>query len=282
MTDIAVIGLGLMGAALARTIRGAGHALTVWNRSPARAQPFADAGVPVAADLASAITASPVVLICIDNYAATKAMLQPHLRRLAGRTVIQLSTGTSREARDAERWVEAQGARYIDGAILGAPTLIGTGDAIIPLSGDPAAHEAAAGLVACLGDVRYLGANVGAAAALDLAWLCTSYGQFIAIAQAALICEAEGVGLDAYGALFAKGSLIQRYSAVIHTGDFGQRTATLDVWAKALDRVRMQAADAGVNSEFPDLLAAVLQQARDAGYGDDNVISIVKVLRGAR
>ena len=45
MSDITVIGLGLMGAALARAIQRAGHGLTVWNRSPAKMRPFIADGV---------------------------------------------------------------------------------------------------------------------------------------------------------------------------------------------------------------------------------------------
>ena len=72
MSDITVIGLGLMGAALARAIQRAGHDLTVWNRSPAKMQPFIDDAVAAAPDVVSAVTASPVILICIDNYAVTR------------------------------------------------------------------------------------------------------------------------------------------------------------------------------------------------------------------
>ena len=45
MSDITVIGLGKMGSALARAMKRAGHDLTVWNRSPAKMQPFVDDGV---------------------------------------------------------------------------------------------------------------------------------------------------------------------------------------------------------------------------------------------
>jgi 3-hydroxyisobutyrate dehydrogenase-like beta-hydroxyacid dehydrogenase len=84
MSDITVIGLGRMGAALARTMQQAGHDLTVWNRSPARMQPFIDDGVTAASDVAAAITASPVILVCIDSNAAADALLHtdrvtPHL-----------------------------------------------------------------------------------------------------------------------------------------------------------------------------------------------------------
>ena len=59
MSAITVIGLGLMGAALAQAIQRAGHDLTVWNRSPAKMQPFIDDGVAAAPDPAAAIAASP-------------------------------------------------------------------------------------------------------------------------------------------------------------------------------------------------------------------------------
>ncbi len=59
MSDITVIGLGLMGAALARALQRAGHDLTVWNRSPAKMRPFIDDGVAGAPDVVSAITANP-------------------------------------------------------------------------------------------------------------------------------------------------------------------------------------------------------------------------------
>ncbi len=142
MGDITVIGLGLMGAALARTIQRAGHDLVVWNRSPAKMQPFIEDGVAAAPDLASAITASPVILICIDNYAATKAMLGAGevAAHLAGRTVVQLSTGTPREAREAAEWMQAQNVSYLDGAILAGPDNIGTDGSLILLSGEAAAQ----------------------------------------------------------------------------------------------------------------------------------------------
>jgi 3-hydroxyisobutyrate dehydrogenase-like beta-hydroxyacid dehydrogenase len=183
MSDITVIGLGLMGAALARTIHRAGYDLTVWNRSPEKMQPFIDNDVAAASDAASAIDASPITLICIDNYAVTDAMLKTEsiAPLLAGRTVVQLSTGTPREALEAAEWMREHDVSYLDGAILAGPNDIGTKTSQILLSGSEAAYKHAGTILDCLGsDVRYLGTNVRAASVLDLAWLCDSYGRFLA------------------------------------------------------------------------------------------------------
>ena len=285
MSDITVIGLGLMGAALARAIQRAGHDLTVWNRSPAKMQPFIDDAVAAAPDVVSAVTASPVILICIDNYAVTMAMLRSDdvAPLLAGRTVVQLSTGTPREARESAEWMKAQDVSYLDGAILAGPSEIGTDTSQILLSGEEAAHERSGELLQCLGgDVRYLGTNVRAASALDLAWLCVSYGRFMAITHGACLCESEDVGVDLFASLFDEGSTIRGYANVIHSAGFENRTATLHVWDAALQRIRTQGEDAAINTDFPDFVSSLFKKAVDAGYGEENVMALVKVLRSDR
>lgn len=281
MSDITVIGLGLMGSALAQAIQQAGHDLTVWNRSPAKMQPLIDHGVAAAPDIGSAITASPVILVCIDNYAVTNTLLEENAIEplLASRTLVQLSTGTPKEAREAAAWMAARDVAYLDGAILAGPREIGTHEAQILLSGDDAAHELAGPLLDCLGGtVHYLGSNVGAASALDLAWLTTCYGRFIAIIHAANLCKSEDVGMEHFISLFPDEPNIQRYAKVIHEGSFDKCTATLQVWGAALQRIQQQGVDAGINTQIPNFVASFFKKAVNAGYGEKNVMSLVKVL----
>ena len=282
MSDITVIGLGLMGAALARTLQRADHDLTVWNRSPAKMQPFIDDGVAGAPDVVSAIAASPVIVICIDNYMATNSVLRSDevTPLLAGRTVVQLSTGTPREAHESADWMKAHDVSYLDGAILGGPRSIGTDSSIILLAGEESAYERSGGMLACLGgDVRYLGANVRAASTLDLAWLCDSYGRFLAVTHAACLCESEGVGVDVFASLFDEDSNIRRDANVIHSAEFEKRTATLHVWDAALQRIQAQGEDAGIDTAFPDFVSNLFEKAVDAGYGEEHVTALIKVLR---
>lgn len=234
MSQITVIGLGLMGSALARTIYNAGHDLTVWNRSSAKMQPCINDGVAGAADLVSAIAASPVILICIDNYVVTNDMLRTEgvASLLAGRTIVQLSTGTPKEADELSAWMAARHAAYLDGTILAGPAEIGTAKGQILLSGERAAYDRAGSLLDCLaGSLRYLGTNVRAASALDLAWLTTCYSRFVGIIHAANMCRSEGVGLDEFIALFPDQPDIQDYTQVIHAERYHECNATLEVWS---------------------------------------------------
>lgn len=113
MSDISMIGLGAMSTALAKAQVNAGHDVTVWNRSPQRMTPLVELGAKGAESVAAAVKASPLIMVCIDNYTATNALLRTDdvVVHLSGRSVIQLSTGTPSEARDSEAWLQARGAR---------------------------------------------------------------------------------------------------------------------------------------------------------------------------
>jgi 3-hydroxyisobutyrate dehydrogenase-like beta-hydroxyacid dehydrogenase len=70
-------------------------------------------------------------------------------------------------------------------------------------------------------------------------------------------------------------------AGVIHSGNFANPTATLRIWRSALQPIRQQARDAGINSTFPDQVDQLLAKAEAAGYAEENVMAIVKVLREA-
>ncbi len=288
MTELSCIGLGLMGSALARAMLSAGHRVTVWNRSPGKAQNLVGLGAKEARSFAEALAASPVALICIDSYASTRALLETEglTDPLVGRTIVNLTTGTPREAEALSVWVAARGARYLDGAILCGPNEIGTKSGEVLISGDALAWQVAGPFLTCLaGKVRNVGEGVGAAAALDLAWLTMSYVQFIGVAHAASICRAQGIDLQAFMDLFPSepapadaDAYTRELARIIKDADYDHPTATLQVWGEALARLQMQARDAGIPSEVPDFIAGYFQRAMGMGLGQQEAIAIYKTL----
>lgn len=285
MSDVSVLGAGLMGAALARTLLDAGFSITVWNRSGSKVAPLVAAGATAADSVADLVAASPVLLICISDYPTTdsvlgKAAVAP---LLADRIVVQCSSGTPQEAEDASNTMRTRGAAYLDGAILCGPTDIGSDRATLLFSGDAAAFESAENYLGVLGDgtVHYLGQNVRQASALDLAWLTTIYGRIISLAHAASMCQAEGADLDQLISLIPDDPSAQQYLRIVRDGNYGHFTASLGVWAAALDKVRRQGADAGIDTSFPDSAHVIFQRAIAAGHSDAHVMSLAKVLNAS-
>ena len=243
--------------------------------------PLVTLGAQAAGSLEAAARASPMCVVCIDNYASTRRMFADGamLDALRGRTLVQLSTGTPREAVEMAGWSDQRKARYLDGAILCGPNDIDGDSGEILLCGDAGAHATAGGLLAKLaGNVRYIGPNVAAASALDLAWLNIWYGAFVAVAHSAAICRAEGVSLVEFAALFPEGDNVRRQATLIHEDRLDAPTATLEVWGNALARVQRQAVDAGISPAIPDFFASYFKKAVAAGLGRQEPIAICKVV----
>jgi 3-hydroxyisobutyrate dehydrogenase-like beta-hydroxyacid dehydrogenase len=282
MSDISVLGLGHMGSALARSLAGAGRQVTVWNRSSEKMRPLAKLGAACADNVAAAVAASPLVLVCVDSYQTTRAIFQSEnvLDELTGRIIVQLSTGTPKEARESETWFAFQRAQYLDGAILASPEAIGSSEATILYSGRRETFEFCREILKPLADdTRYVGEDVGRAAALDLAWLIQLFATFTGVAHGTLICQAEGVDLGLYSTLLGDGSA-RWFLDVIKEKSFENPGATLSVWKNsALRRIQSHAREANISSEIPNSVSTILDRAEAAGFGDEHIAAIVKVLR---
>ena len=239
-----------------------------------------ESGAVAAASPIEAVSASPIVLICITNYTDSLELLgAPEIRAiLPGRTIVQLTTGTPQEARNAEAWHRRAGTLYLDGAILSGPHNIGKPDCMILYAGPPDAYRRAEPILVSLGGAtRYIGESIGSAAALDFAWLSMLYGLFLGVAHGARICAAEGVhGL--YPTVFPTTPHAQWVAGIIEQGAYANPGATLTTWRAALNMIQRQAMEAGMTSEVPDFAAGILDRAVARGLGDEHIAAITKVI----
>jgi 3-hydroxyisobutyrate dehydrogenase-like beta-hydroxyacid dehydrogenase len=177
-TDVAVLGLGAMGSALAQSLLAAGSRTVVWNRTPGRAAGLIEAGAQFAEEVADAVSSSNLLLICVSDYDAVRSVLTPLADRLAGRVVVNLTSGSSADARSMAAWAAEHGAGYLDGAILAAPAEIGSAETVILLSGPPAAYDAHRSVLEALaGRATHVGADPGLSAIHDAAALTMMCGR---------------------------------------------------------------------------------------------------------
>ncbi|MEZ0471075.1 NAD(P)-dependent oxidoreductase [Luteimonas salinilitoris] len=288
--EATVIGLGQMGATLARLLLEAGWRVTVWNRTAARADALVALGAVRAPDVLAAVRASDVVVVCVDDHAATRAILGDDAIAAAfrGRTLIELSTGGVQDAREADAWARARGADYLDGAIQAAPSQMGRPDTPILLSGAQAAWSRHEPLLRVFGGgLTWLGEDPGAAAAMDMATLSYIYGAMIGFLHGARIAEAEGIAVDRYGQLVSEigptfADFLRHEGGVIASGDFTVGESPLKISVEATARIARAAHDSGINDEFPVFVADLFRRAADAGYGNEEAAALVKVLRAPR
>jgi 3-hydroxyisobutyrate dehydrogenase len=136
---VAVLGLGTMGAAMARRISGAGMATTVWNRSAGRTADFADGPARIADDPAAAVADADVVLTMLFDAAAVETVIAEALPAMSGDAVwLQCSTVGVEAANRFAAAAAAAGVGFVDAPVLGtkAPAESGTLTALLAGSDD--------------------------------------------------------------------------------------------------------------------------------------------------
>jgi 3-hydroxyisobutyrate dehydrogenase-like beta-hydroxyacid dehydrogenase len=150
---VSVIGLGDMGSALARAFLAKGHSVTVWNRTAEKAAPLVHAGARHATSVAEATETSAVTVVCVLDYDVGTSLLDSRTvpERLKGKTLVQLTTGTPKQARAMESWAMQHGISYLDGAIMSYPSGVGTPECTILYAGPSAIFEAHKDLLNSLG-----------------------------------------------------------------------------------------------------------------------------------
>jgi 3-hydroxyisobutyrate dehydrogenase-like beta-hydroxyacid dehydrogenase len=280
---VSVIGLGAMGSVLAQLLLRNSFEVTVYNRTKEKAQPLVTQGAIYTADVSAAIGASDIIIICVTDYAITKNILAG--QALEGKVLVQLSTGTPQDARDAELWAHARGASYLDGAILATPSQMGRPDTPIFLSGAASAWQKSEPVLKALaGTLLYMGEAAGAAAAWDLSILSSMFGMMTGFFQGALIMEKEGLRVDALGAMIAQispvlGQMVKITSEDIQQENYSVPESSLEICIQTFELLIRQAKEAGINAEIPTFELHLFNKGRAAGYGQDKLAALIKTLR---
>ncbi|MEJ1164510.1 NAD(P)-binding domain-containing protein [Variovorax sp. CCNWLW186] len=284
MTDVSLIGLGPMGIALARALQP-GHTLTVWNRTAERANPILNQGTVLAPSALAAVQASPVVLVCVADYAASRSILAtPGVAdALRGKVLVQLSTGTPQDARDD--WAALSGVAYLDGALLATPGQIGRPDTPLFISGEERALASCRPVLeAIAGNILYMGEPIGNAAAWDLATLSCMFGAMSGFFHGVRICESEGLKVNEFSQMIGAispvlGEMIDAEGQAVHAGRYGEPESSMATCAGSGRLFVKQAREAKLDASFPDFMMGLFDRALGAGFANERLAAMIKVLR---
>lgn len=285
--QISIIGLGPMGVKIAQLYLQKGYEVTVFNRTAAKADPLVAQGAKLAAKIHQAIAASPLSIVIVHDYEVSKNLFSSIEtdHALAGKIIVQFTTVSAQEARESERWFNDQLAYYIGGAIQVAPDQMAQADTTILLSGNKGKYTEIGNTLSVLGgNLKYLGENIAAAAALDTATLSYVYGAAMGFFHGALIAENENFDVAEYGKIIAEiapgmGAFLMHEGAVISSNDFSISQSPLAISVGATERMLSTAKLSGINSEFPQFAANWLKRAKEAGYEQEEFAALIKTLR---
>lgn len=285
--EVSVLGLGAMGVVIARLFLDQGYKVTLWNRTADKADALVARGAVLARSAAEALRASRMAVMCVYDYRAADAIfaMDGVAAAMDGRLLAQLTTGSPKDAREAEAWAHRHGAAYLEGAIQAAPDQMGRPDTPLLVSGAQAVFAEAEPLLKVLaGGIVYLGEKASAAAAMDLATLSSIYGTMLGFLHGARIAEHEGFDVAEFGRIVAGimptfAGFLQHEGAVIQSGDFTITQSPMRISVEATQRILQTAQEAGINTEFPAFAAGLFRRADVAGLGGEELAALIKLLR---
>jgi len=190
---IGVAGLGAMGAAVAGRHLSLGNEVTVWNRTPDKAKPLADAGAKVVKSPAEVAAASDTVVTLLTDGAAIDAVYNGPNGLLAGdvkgKLFIEMSTVPPKVETDLAPKVRGKGAIMVECPVGGSTTPAREGKLLGLMGAEPADAERARPILEQMCRKVVHCGPVGAGAAMKLAinlplmvaW--QAYGEAFAIAR---------------------------------------------------------------------------------------------------
>lgn len=152
---IGMIGLGHMGGGIAANIVAAGHNLTVWNRSPEKAQPLAEKGAIVACSPRAVAEAGDIIFTMLADDAALESVLVGEDGLLMGMAPeglhISLSTISVAMAEQLAMRHSARGQYYLSAPVFGRPDAAAAGRLNIIVSGPSALIDRATPILSAIG-----------------------------------------------------------------------------------------------------------------------------------
>ncbi len=192
---IAFLGIGLMGAPMARRLLKAGHELTVWNRTHAKAEALKPDGAVVAQSPADAVSRAELVISILENAPVVEDVLlsQGAARAAApGTLFIDMSSIAPDRAREHAERLSESGHRHIDAPVSGGPDGAELGTLAIMAGGSAADYDEVKPVLEAMGRPTLVGPS-GAGQFAKLTSQMIASTAMAAVAEALLMARAEGI-----------------------------------------------------------------------------------------
>jgi 3-hydroxyisobutyrate dehydrogenase-like beta-hydroxyacid dehydrogenase len=282
---IGFLGLGTMGEPIANNLRKAGHDVTVWNRTPAKANHIVSKGGKLARTPRECASGKDLVFTCVSDEKALEAVLEGPDGALAGLakgdTLVDLTTGGTRSAKSVAKRAADRGAAFLCAPVLGSKKAAEQAQIVLLVGGPASAREKARPVLRAV-SARLIDLEDAAQAALLK--LCVN-----AVGGAMVAGFAEALALGASGGLpiwklveviqaspfhsplfLVKGELVEKQ-------DYSPRF-TVALAEKDQRLAQEAAADQGAKVPVNEAVRRLLSDAAESGRAGQDVAALADLL----
>jgi 3-hydroxyisobutyrate dehydrogenase len=282
---IGFIGLGVMGEPICRNlVRKSGRRVLAFDLSPEPLARLRQEGAEIAGSVAELIKQSELLFLCLPSARHVRAVFEGDgiLKNIrSGQVVVDLGTSSVSQTRDFAGQLQAKGAAWADAPIARTRQAAQDGTLSVMVGATPALYAGIEPLIRCFAtDVTHCG-EVGAGQVTKILNNMVLFETVNALAEAVAVAKHNGVDPKLLLDTLSKGSadsfaLRNHGMKAIVPGHFPERAFSTEYALKDLSYALELASDAGIKIRGAELIGTVLQEAIDAGSGDNYFPVIAK------
>jgi len=285
MTTVGIVGLGLLGSAVASRLINTGHAVIGFDILPARVAALTAMGGRAASSAAAVAQSAEAVCTLLPSLAAAETAVLGLEGILAGArpglTVIQMSTISPTLTERLAREVTRKDLGFLDCPVSGTSAMVARGDGIFFVGGERALYERWRPLLESVLPRAVLVGRVGQAMTLKLVANLLVALHSAAAAEALTLARKAGldldVALDVLNSSAATSAMLKVRGPMIVSNEFPAQMK-LDLFMKDLHLMQEAAAAVGAPLPFTDLAERLYAAAQAAGHGAEDLAVVVTAL----
>jgi 3-hydroxyisobutyrate dehydrogenase len=279
---VGFVGLGAMGAPMARNLQKAGLLAAVYNRTPDKAKALAaELGCAAPADVAGLAKLCDAVVLCVSADADVLGVVDALAGSLGqGALVLDCSTVSAETARKAAARLAGSGVDFLDCPVSGGTEGAKNGTLAMMCGGAETAFIRAQPILQALGKRLALMGPVGAGQATKAVNQIVVAGVAQAVSEAMAFAEAQGLPLDKVIEVVGSGAaqswfLTNRAPNMMRMSfPLGFKVALHD---KDLGIVQQMASVAGAQLPVVEMTRIHYRRLMDSGHGDEDISSLFRL-----
>ena len=280
---VAVLGTGIMGAAMARNLLAAGMEVRVWNRTRGKAQPLIESGARVAEDPAEAAEGANFLITMLSDAGVIEEVVggdDGPLGALAEDGVWLQTSTVGEGGNERLQWVAARsGVAHVDAPVLGTKQPAERGRLIVLASGPEEVQERCQPLFDAIGGKSLWLGRAGAGSRLKLVVNNWIVGLLGVLAETVALAEATGVDPARFLEVIEGGPLDLPYAHLKGKMMIEEEFPTsfsLRLARKDAGLVLDAAGARGLRLRVAEAVTARCDEAIEAGHGEEDIAAVYR------
>ncbi len=197
---IGFIGLGIMGQGMAKNLMEAGFEVNIWNRTPARMDPFCEAGARCCSSPADVAAHSDIIITCVSNTADVEEVILRENGAIYGAKEGSLVVDMSTISPDTTRYIAGalkhKGVEMLDAPVSGGSEGAANGTLSIMVGGDEEQFQRALPALEAMGKTITHVGDIGAGQTVKLVNQILVVVTMLGVSEALLFAQAGGLDLQ--------------------------------------------------------------------------------------